>query len=38
MRRLYYALTFSQEATNKIITNVNILKANALQIKPIPDN
>ena len=35
MRRLYYALTFSQEATNKIITNVNILKDNALQIKPI---
>lgn len=38
MRRLYYALTFSQEATNKIITNVNILKDNALQIKPIPEN
>ena len=38
MRRLYYALTFSQEVTNKIITNVNILKDNALQIKPIPEN
>lgn len=38
MRRVYYALTFDQEATNKIITNVNILKDNALQIKPIPEN
>lgn len=38
MRRVYYALTFDQEANHKIITNVNILKDNALQIKPIPEN
>lgn len=38
MRRVYYALTFNQEATHKIITNVNRLKEHALQMKPIPEN